>query len=254
MAGHNARVLILDIETAPNVVYTWGRYEQNAIDVVEDWYIMSFSAKWLGEKKVTTYALPDFQGYKRNMKNDKSLMVRIKSLLDEADFIVAHNGDNFDIRKINTRLLIHGMTPPIPYKSVDTKKLARKVFRFDSNKLDELGRQLGLGRKIDNGGFDLWKRCMAGEKAAWKEMKKYNEQDVYLLEKIYLTLRPWSTNHPNVGLIIDKPETCPICGEQHSLQSRGFRILKTGKRPSYQCNVCGGWSSGPVIKSEIKIS
>lgn len=239
----NPKILLIDIETAPNVIYAWGRYEQNAVDMVEDWYMMSFSAKWLDQKKVVTYALPDFARYKKDKKDDYSLVQQARDLLDEADIVIGHNGDEFDIKKMNTRMLIHGIKQPSPYKSVDTKKLARRSFRFDSNKLDELGRQLGLGRKIDNGGFDLWKRCMAGELTAWKEMKKYNEQDVYLLEKIYLTLRSWSSTGPNLNVYMGTTHNCPKCGVD-DLKRRGVAYTKTQKYQRFQCGSCHGWSSG----------
>ena len=229
-----SKILFLDIETAPNLVHTWGFYEQNVIEVVEQWYILCFAYKWLGEK-TQVVALPDFENYKPGMK-DENLTPKLREILDQADIIVAQNGDRFDIPKINTRLIQHKLQPPSPYQTVDTLKAARK-FAFNSNKMDNLGRDLGEGRKVNTGGFGLWKKCMAGDQKAWARMKRYNKQDVDLLERLYLRLRPWIKNHPNVH---DRGG-CPKCGSTR-LTMRGRAISKTMEYIRYQCQGCGGWS------------
>lgn len=234
------KILLFDIETSPNLGYVWGKWEQNVIENVSDWYILSFSWKWLGEKNTHVLGLSSFKGYKKDPENDKELVATLRELFDEADLIVAHNGDQFDIRKVNARMLVHGMPPPSPYKTIDTLKVARKYFKFDSNKLDELARHLKIGHKAETGGFALWKGCMAGNKKSWKTMLEYNKQDVILLEKVYLKLRSWVTNFPMIG---QSKRVCPNC-EAHKLQSRGFRFTKTQKIQRLQCTNCGGWSDG----------
>jgi uncharacterized protein YprB with RNaseH-like and TPR domain len=230
-----ARILFFDIETTPNVVYTWGRWEQDVIDVIEDWKLLCFAYKWLGDKKVYSIGT--------NKSSEKALVKTLWDLFNEADVIVAHNGDNFDVKKMNSLFIKFGMKPPAPYKTIDTKKVAKRYFRFDSNKLDELGRELGLGRKIHTGGFELWKGCMAGDKESWRLMLQYNEQDVVLLEKVYMKLRTWMTNHPNLNLLNGETCSCPNCGG-HKLHKRGFSITRTSKAQRYQCQDCGAWSHG----------
>ena len=48
------KILILDIETAPLLVRCYDLWNQNISTgfIVKDWYIISFAAKWAGEKKV----------------------------------------------------------------------------------------------------------------------------------------------------------------------------------------------------------
>lgn len=242
-----SKILLFDIETSPNLGYCWGKWEQNIIDFKENWYILTFSYKWLGEKKTHVLSLPDFPTYKGNRENDVELVAELWKLFDEADVIIAHNGDSFDIKKANSRFVQHGMTPPTPYKTIDTKKVAKAYFRFDSNKLDDLGQYLGLGRKLDTGGFELWLGCMAGEKKSWDLMCKYNKQDVVLLERVYLALRPWMTNHPNANLTNETTCNCPICGSAN-VQKRGFAITRVSKRQRLQCLDCGGWSQGQSVK------
>lgn len=236
------KILLFDIETAPSLGFVWGKWEQNVIEFERDWYMLSFSYKWLGDKKAKVVSLPDFKKpYKANQENDEYLSVMLWDLFDQADIIIGHNGDKFDIKKANARFLTHGFSPPSPYKTVDTLKLARKHFKFDSNKLDDLAKSLNIGRKENVGGFATWKGCMTGDKKAWKKMTSYNQQDVELLEKVYNKLKPWSNNHPNVALLDNKTNSCPICGSD-KIQRRGFSITKTNKFQRIQCTSCGGWS------------
>jgi len=230
----------------------WGKWEQNVLEFRRDWYMLCFSAKWLGEKKIDTFILPDYPRYKKNREDDHDLVEALWKILDEADIIIGHNGDEFDWKKSNARFLAHGMGPPAPYRTVDTLKLARKHFRFDSNKLDDVARYLGIGRKAATTGFHMWKGCMEGDKKAWEMMRMYNERDVDLLEKVYYALRPWSTTHPNVNILTEKAQSCPICGS-NKIQRRGYNISRIRKTPRYQCQSCGGWSAGKPVAPTITI-
>ena len=238
------KVLLLDIETAPSLGWVWAKWETNVIDFKSDWYVLSYGYKWLkllGEdpEKVKVVGLIDFpRFYKRDKENDKPLMKTLWALLDEADIIIAHNGDKFDLPKINTRFLTHGFRPPTPYKTVDTLKIARSNFAFDSNKLDDLGRYLKIGRKLPHTGFHLWQGCMLGDAESWKMMKEYNGHDVELLESVYMLLRPWDKKHPAVNL--GMAETCPKCGST-DVQKRGFSYTALSRAQRYQCQDCYGW-------------
>lgn len=233
MAKTKAKVLIFDIETTPNLAYVWGKWQQDVIRFQSEWEMLSFSYKWLGERKTISVG--------RNNFSEEALVLRLRQLFDEADIVVAHNGNSFDIKMCNAKFIEFGLTPPSPYKSIDTKLVAKRYFRFNSNKLDDLGNILGLGRKIETGGFDLWLGCMNNDKASWKKMLAYNKQDVVLLEKIYLKLRPWIDNHPGINIIEGKPDVCPKCGSG-PLHSRGVKHTKVSTVQRYQCQNCGGWS------------
>lgn len=254
MRNNSPRIILIDIETSPSLGLYFDYYKEgNIVSRVKGWYILSFSYKWLGEKKTYTFGLVDYKGYKKNPEDDRELCRDLADVLSKADVVVAHNGDGFDIPKINARLVKHGIHPPAPLKTVDTYKVARRYFSFETNRLDDLGDYLGVGRKISVGGIGIWEGCMRGDKKSWSRMKKYNAQDVVLLEKVYLALRPWITNHPNLGLLLERPHTCPICGSKGTLQRRGFSYTRVGKKARYQCTSCGGWSSGKSIKTEIEI-
>jgi hypothetical protein len=251
----SAKILLIDIETAPSLGYTWGKYDQNVIEFERDWFILSFAYKWLETTGVTVHALPDFKGYKKALYDDKAMVTELWKILDQADIVIAHNGDSFDIKKINARFLVHGLLPPSTYKTVDTLKVARKHFKFDSNRLNDLAKTLGVGGKLPHIGFALWKGCMAGDPEAWEVMKQYNAQDVALLEAIYLRLRPWAANHPDVNLFGDSGHnvsgaTCPNCGSSHT-HRRGMAVARTRRYQRLNCQSCGTWFQGDIIK-EVK--
>jgi DNA polymerase III epsilon subunit-like protein len=239
---NNLKICLYDIETTPLVSYTWGTWEVNVIEIIEESYILSFAYKFLGDKGVKAYCINDFKGDLESKK--KQLVKKLWEVLDESDVVVAHNGNNFDVKISNREFIRYGMTPPSPYKQIDTLSIARSKFRFQSNRLNELGKYLGLGCKVETGGFPLWKQCMAGDKKAFKKMVKYNKQDVSLLEKVYLRFLPYITNHPKMS--IDDTKTCPNCGSEH--------IIKRGTRPSgnnlvqrWVCMDCGKWATSNSI-------
>jgi hypothetical protein len=248
--NHNKpRILIYDIENTPTVVTTWGLYEQNAIETLEEWYIMSYAYKWYGESTTHVVALPDFKGYDKDKKNDKALCESLHKLFEEADVVIAHNGDKHDQKKSNARFIYHGILPPSPYKSIDTLKVAKKYFKFNSNSLNNLGIFFGVGKKIVHEGMPLWRSCMEGDLKAWSRMKRYNKQDVVLLEQVYMKLLPWMESHPNYNLLTGTVSSCPKCGNNR-LQKRGFSYTRVGKYQQYQCiDGCGGWSKGERVDS-----
>ena len=244
------KILIFDIENSPNISYTWGKYEQDVIDFKQEWFMLSFAYKWLGKKDTThSYCLADFDKYKKDKTNDLDLVSILWSLLDKADIVIGHNSDRFDIRKANARFIAHGMNPPSPYKTIDTLKIAKKYFMLNSNKLSHLSEYLGLGSKVETGGFNLWLGCMAGDSKAWKKMVKYNKQDVVLTEKVYKKLLPWITNHPNINILDERTGACPNCASK-KIQKRGWSITLLSKRQRFHCQSCGRWSAGKIEKIE----
>lgn len=221
-------------------------YETNVVSVINPTYMLSFAYKWLGDKHVTTHALPDYKRYRKDKLDDGKLVTDLHRLMGEADIIVAHNGDAFDIKKSNARFIVHGLPPTPPLKTFDTLKAARNHFRFDSNKLNDIGQYLGVGKKLPHTGIHLWRGCMRGDPKSWRTMRRYNAQDVRLLEAVYLKIRSWSSSHPDVRMWTDRPG-CPQC-HSDNIWSRGFNVAKTRKTQRLQCRDCGTWFPGKVIK------
>lgn len=243
------KVLLYDVETSPNIAYVWGKYEQDALgDFIKERQIISFAWKWLGDKEVNVLSLPMLKSYKSRPDDNRELIVRLHDLMSRADVVVGHNVDTFDDPMSNSEFLVHGLKPPPPHKTVDTLKFARHKFRFNSNKLGDLGKRLGVGGKVHTGGFDLWARCLRGEKAAWQRMMEYNKGDVVLLEKIYLKLRPWMSRHLNMNSA-GSHVGCPAC-RGTNLTRQGWLLSNSGRRMRFVCKDCGKWSSGGLVKRE----
>ncbi len=247
------KVLLFDVECSPNVSLTWGKYDQDVVQFIKERQIISFAWKWLGEPEVFSTGLPDFKGYTPlfqnilNPKNDnKALMGRLRKLFSEADIIVGHNIDNFDEKRSNTDMLISHFTPPPPHKTVDTLKVARKKFQFNSNKLGDLGERLGLGKKVAHPGIAMWIGCMQGDPGSWEHMLRYNRGDVTLLEKIYLRMRPWMTNHPSM-VMKDNHLGCPVCRSVYS-RPHGWLYFKNGAIRRYECRGCGHWLPNDICR------
>jgi len=208
-----ARVLIFDIETAPLMANIWSLWNQNVgynLSMLEsDWFIITWSAKWLFEEKVYTGKLTPKEAKEQN---DSRIVRNFWELLNEADIVIAHNGDKFDIKRVNTRFLKLGLHPPTPYQTIDTLKHVRKKFNISSNKLDYVAQFLELG---------------------------YNIKDVTLLEEVYLRIRSWITPHPNMGLHIGENVTCcATCGGTE-LSVVGTYKTYMSEYDALRCDSCG---------------
>lgn len=236
--SHNVKVLFFDIETMPHQVYTWGLWDQNVAisQIIEPGRVFAFAAKWLGQKEVNFSS--DYH------EEDHAHMVQAAwDLLNEADIVVTYNGISFDIPHMQREFLLLGMAPPKPYKQIDLMRVAKKQFKFASNKLDFLSQQLGLGRKTSHEGFDLWVKCMAGDEKAWRKMAIYAKQDVKLTEKLYHYLLPWLTNVPHVGQMAGQANSCWACGGTKLRRDGTAHAFVTSYR-LYQCLKCGAWVRG----------
>lgn len=238
------KILFWDIETKPNLGYCWGKYEQNIIAFKDEGGLLSYAWKWQGEKNAHCKTLKDFGG------NEKKLLEHLHNNLSQADIIIGHNQDSFDVKKSRGRFVVHGLKPLKHLVSIDTKKVAKKYFFFNSNSLNDLGKILKLGQKVSTGGFQLWLDCMANKSKAWVKMAKYNKQDVQLLEQVYNRLKPYITNHPSISLLKGSKDGCPSCGSM-KLQKRGLRATHKSISQQYQCNKCHAWHLKPISKKEL---
>lgn len=248
------KVLLYDVETSPNVAYVWAKYEQDALgDFLKERQIISVAWKWLGEKQIRCLSLPMLPTYKKNPDDNSGLVIKLHELFSKADVVIGHNVDSFDDPMSNSEFLKHGLQPPPPHRTVDTLKFARHKFRLNSNKLNDLGKLLKLGVKVHTGGFKLWADCLRGDQKAWAKMALYNMGDVSLLEKVYLKLRPWMKNHPNMndGQSGLAGAACPVCGSNDYI-SMGTARFNGGYRHRFRCKnpLCGKWFRGAIVGKE----
>ena len=242
--------ILLDIETSPHMAYVWNIWKQNIQHemMINRGYIMCATVKVLGDNQCFYYETRD--------ENDYEVVKALMEWLSQADVVIAHNARKFDVPLIRARAIVHGMKPPAPYKVVDTLDIAKKEFRFIRNTLKNLAEELNCTPKDSHDkfpGFSLWSECMKGNDEAWEEMKLYNIEDVLTLEEVYLKLRPWDTQHPNITSEDDSEQSkCPKCGGVH-LERRGYFHTNAGKYQKYQCKECGGWSSSRYTENSNKV-
>ena len=238
------KVLVLDIETAPIRAYTWGLWKQNIFldQIISNFFIISWAAKWLDDN--TTFGLV-LTPNEIQKENDKNILIPLWELLDEADVVIAHNGDQFDIPKINSRFIVNGILPPSPYKQIDTKKISKNIFGFSSNKLEALARQLGVESKFTTT-MQLWVDCMKGDAKALFRMLDYNEQDVIVLENVFKKLRPYAKGMPNLNMYSDNEHiSCPHCDSEHiALIPNKYFYTNSVRYQLYTCHDCGAHSRG----------
>lgn len=230
------KILAIDIETRPSLAYIWSLWDNFVpLDrLIDSGDMISFGSKWIGSKPIT---------FMSTYHDGKEEMVRaVWDLLDEADTVLHFNGRKFDIPHIQREFLELGLTPPSPFKQIDLLATCKSQFRFPSNKLAYVSDRLGLGQKEKHEGFQLWVKCMQNDAAAWERMKKYNIQDVKLLEELYEVLKPWLKSPPSFAALTGE-HVCPRCGSD-DVRPHGTTFLLTGKFQRYECKNCGGWSRG----------
>lgn len=228
------KILLLDIECAPNLVTCWSIWQQNIAlnQILDSSYILCFASKFYGDSKVTFNSV---------YKTDKMKMLKdIHAKMEEADVIVHYNGLRFDIPTLNKEFLEVGLPPPSPAKHIDLLKVVKSNFRFVSNKLDYVSQKLKLGKKVEHEGHELWLKVMNNDRAAWKRMEEYNKQDVILLEKLYDRLKGWIKQHPNHNAYSANP-CCPNCGSR-KLNKRGTVRSRVSVFQRFQCQSCGAWA------------
>lgn len=232
------KILLIDIETAPLRAYTFAVWKQNITHIISQWFIICWSAKWLGEEEVFGDCLTSEEAIKQD---DKRIMATLWGSLDNADIIVAHNGNKFDIPKINTRFLINGFMPPSPYKQIDTYIIANQNFGFTFNSLNELAKALNVGEKAPTT-HKLWEDCMIGDSDALEYMSLYCDQDIIVLEGVFLKLRPYAKGLPNLDLYQDSiTMVCPVCGKPHLKEVPDkYFYTQAVKYQLYRCKNCGG--------------
>lgn len=230
----NLKVLTLDIENRPNVVHTWGLFNQNIgiNQVIQPAGTFGVAYKWYHESKPAF--LSDFHD------GHEEMVLKTHQLMSEADIICTYNGVSFDLPHLQREFVLMGLPLPKPSAQVDLLKVVRKQFRFTSNKLDFVAQQFGLGSKTSHEGHSLWIRCLNDDPDAWATMKKYAMQDVALTEKLYDRLRGYIPNHPHLGQWSGKPWSCPNCGHADISKHRtGTAHTNVQRYRAYECPKCG---------------
>lgn len=230
------KILFFDIETLPNQGFIWNTRDPVGHHMISKFEaILTIGYKWAGKKGKVLIAKKPY--------DDKDILKEFLAILEEADYIIGHYSDKFDIKYIAYRLMINNLKPFPLVKSIDTYKMAKRHFKFVSNRLDFIGKSLGVGRKNPMSWTD-WEQCAAGDKAAIHKMAKYNYQDVVLLENVFFAMLPHAPSCIlNHNLFAKDPAClCSACGSA-KIQFRGKIVNKTTIKRRFQCQDCGQWGS-----------
>ena len=251
-------ILLYDIETTPINGWAWSTFKTNLFHIEQDSYALCYGFKWLGKKNVQWVGLnrdPDYDppyAPPGTNHSDRWLIEKMWRLYDRADWVIAHNGDRFDQRKMNARFLLYDLPPPSDYQTIDTLKVSRKNFSHSSNKLDELGRAYLERRKEKHLGLDTWFGCMAGDPAAWRSMRRYNIGDVQLLEDWYLRIRPWISgpSAPNMSHWSNGVRVCTQCGSEELVAIGTVRRIHEYQQ--WRCTNCGKPNRARLRRQETR--
>jgi hypothetical protein len=244
------KILFWDLESAPLLAFIWSaRTEYVGTHMIEhEAFLLSWAAKWADQPKVLSGVLTPEEAL---AQDDSRIVADLGDLLREADVVVAHNGDRFDVPRVNSRLLLQGLEPLGPLRTIDTLKLARRSFRLASNKLDWLAEQLGHGNKLSTT-FALWERCYRGDPKALAEMVRYNRKDVVLLEEVYRELEPYVSGLPRLVDADGRSMLCPTCGSD-KLEQAGFHRTNSSTFPRYRCGDCKRYSRSRTADRSKKL-
>jgi hypothetical protein len=225
-----ARILLYDIETSPIIAQMWSMW-QNGFglnQIQDDWFIMSFAAKWLGEDEVFYYD----QSESKNIEDDRDLLLKLWELLNEADVVIGQNLKKFDTKKTNARFILNGLPKPSTYRQIDTLDIAKNQFGFTSNKLEYMTDKLcNKHKKLKHqkfAGHSLWQECLKRNPEAWDEMKKYNIEDVLSLEELYNLFSSWDNKLPNYDVYVD--DVLDMTEWEHD----GYHYTSLGKYKRYR--------------------
>lgn len=245
------RIVSFDLEVSPAIGWfyppTW---ETGILKVEERQKLMSFAWQVVGEKKIRSLCLYDMDTYKVDPRNDKLLTIELHKVMSDADILLGQNSDNFDIKMANYFFLMNDLEPIPPTKSLDTKKIAKRYFRFANNTLDNLGEEMGVGGKTKVKHSDIWQDCFInGDKKMWKLMNTYCENDVRITTEIYLKMRGFMRNHPNLARLSGEFDSCPGCGG-FNYRVRAYRYTNVSRYHQYSCNECGIYFSDRTAISE----
>lgn len=239
-----ARIVSFDLEVAPALGYfyppTW---ETRVLKVKERQRLMSFAWQVVGEKKITAHNLSQMDTYKVDPFNDKLLVQKLHEVMSSADILLGQNSDQFDVKMANYFFILNDLEPIPPTKYIDTKKIAKRYFRFMNNTLDNLGEELGFGGKTEITYAHLWVPAYLEQDAkSWRLMDKYCKNDVDKTTKIYLKMQPFMHSHPSLSRITGEYDSCPRCGS-YSYRIKAYRTSETARYHQYQCNDCLGFFS-----------
>lgn len=239
------KIFIADIETSLMLLEAfslWDKYIPHE-SIHRDWHLLTWAGMYLHDDKMYGDRLTSREA---KHGDDSRIMQSLWYHLHNSDIIIAHNGERFDLKKIQVRMMINNIPPYSPVRSIDTLKHVKKIAGHTSNRLDYLARFYGVGSKIHTE-RELWHNCTFGNKeereAALEEMYIYNQEDVRILADTYIKIRPYMKSHPNMNVYYNSnTPRCHYCGSENIEPTGDYYTTNISRFPLAKCNDCGGYS------------
>lgn len=208
----DANILYLDIEVSKSLIYNYGLKVPSKYighdNLVKPYYIICWTASYLHLDTVWSASVNV-----RDTKDwsDKRILKKLRDLMESADVIAGHNVDAYDIKRINTRLLMNGLEPVTGKRTLDTLKIARQKFAFESNRLDYISQILGFRPKDDISNDDWLKIVADADKATLDKILTYNVGDVENGKNVLRTLMKYSGKREDYGAVrLQEPFSLPV--------------------------------------------
>jgi len=248
------RIAVWDIETGLQSALVFDLQRQRASiphdGLLTERYIICGAWQWLGEKRVHSVSQADYpRVFTCDPHDDYRVVARLRAMLSEADAVIAHYGDNFDMKYFNTRCIVNGQHPVHNLTQIDTYKMATRKFKFNNNRLDYLGKRLvGYGKAPSS--MKMWRGCFHGEPRQVRKMTTYCKQDVKLLTAVYNKMAPFVTPGLNMRIFTGRA-VCENCASEY-IHYRGYRYTRKTKWREYVCKDCHNWGSHPASQPERK--
>lgn len=234
-----ARIVVLDVERMK------GKAE------VEFWDLGDFKHRRLHAEDVTLWPRTILVAWKwldgkrveaaSEWGDGREAMLRAAwEVYNDAHVVIGHNLDSFDTKKLKAEWALMGLTAPAPWKSVDTLKVARREFGFESNTLASLTTRFGITSKNDRYDVEVARAALDGDVKAQRRITRYCKGDVVANEGLYLAQQGWNPTHPHMGVLVDDEKRCPQCMSTN-LERRGNYLANLIEYARYRCLDCGGW-------------
>lgn len=240
------KILLVDMELSYALAYVFPSKREQYVSAKQiRHHQFCICAAWMWDHEVSRQVVKvtdDKVRFKKNFRDDFIVAIKLHDLMTEADVIVAHNGDAFDIKHANTLFIKHGLGPIPEKKSIDTLKVARRYFNFAGNDLDSLSKRFGGRGKNSK---PCWFKLTDGDEKEINKAAKYCLNDVKELKRVLDAIKPYMRNLSALQNISGITE-CLCCGSKR-ISNKGNILYSKKIYKRLKCKECGH-----EMKSKLK--
>lgn len=223
-------------------------WDTESTDLVADFGgMVCMGWKVLGEPRPHILTIRHSPHFSDRPWDDKHLVKESLKILGSADMWVTWYGMRHDVPFVRTRSLLYNFGDLPPVAHVDGWRVAKYRLKLHSNRLASVQAFLSLPTHKTSITPEIWRRANAGHIPSIRYIEDHCYKDVDVLEEAYDRLRPYIADHPNVGMMDDRPDSCPTCGAEGTLTRRGTYTARMRKVFRFKCDGllgCGAWVLG----------